>query len=84
MSTLFTTQKHIASSYITDWAGIATRTNCFTVIYKNPARTSQETHHVSATKPNRLMLFRQAENHAEHTDTLCGQNAEFSYVKDGL
>jgi hypothetical protein len=25
--------------------------------YTNPVRTSQETHHVSTTKPNRLMLF---------------------------
>jgi hypothetical protein len=46
-------------------------------------RTSQETHYVSATKPNRLMLFRETiavycENHTEHTNTLCGQNAEFS------
>jgi hypothetical protein len=44
--------------------------------------TSQETHHVTATKPNRLMLFGETvavycENHMEHTDTLCGQNAEF-------
>jgi hypothetical protein len=23
------------------------------------------------------------ENHTEHTDTLCGQNAEFWYVKEG-
>jgi hypothetical protein len=23
------------------------------------------------------------ENHMEHTDTLCGQNVEFSYVKAG-
>jgi hypothetical protein len=23
------------------------------------------------------------ENRTEHTDTLCGQNAEFSYVKTG-
>jgi predicted Zn-dependent protease with MMP-like domain len=46
-------------------------------------RTSQETHYVSATKPNRLMLFREiiavyCEYHTEHTNTLCGQNAEFS------
>jgi hypothetical protein len=46
--------------------------------YKNSARTSQETHYVSATKPNRLMLFRETvavycENHTEHTDT---RNAE--------
>jgi hypothetical protein len=27
-------------------------------MYKNSVRTSQETHNVSATKPNRLMLFR--------------------------
>jgi hypothetical protein len=38
---------------------------------------SQETHNVSATKPNRLMLFRETEavyreSHVEHTDTLCG------------
>jgi hypothetical protein len=37
---------------------------------------------VCITKPNRLMLFRETvavccENHTEHTDTLCGQNAEF-------
>jgi hypothetical protein len=25
--------------------------------YKNEVRTSQETHYVSTTKPNRLMLF---------------------------
>jgi hypothetical protein len=33
-------------------------------------------HFLSATKPNRLMLFRETvavycENHTEHTDTLC-------------
>jgi hypothetical protein len=42
--------------------------------------TSQETHHVTATKPNRLMLFGETvavycENHTEHIDTQCGQNA---------
>jgi hypothetical protein len=50
--------------------------------------TSQETHYVSATKPNRLMLFREiiavyCENHTEHINTLCGQNAEFWYVIAG-
>jgi hypothetical protein len=49
-------------------------------------RTSQETHYVTATKPNRLMLFEETvavycENHTEHTVTLCGQNAEFQCVK---
>jgi hypothetical protein len=34
------------------------------------------------------MLFRETvavycENHTEHTDTLCGQNVEFYYVKAG-
>jgi hypothetical protein len=48
--------------------------------YINSVRTSQETHHVSATKSSLLMLFRETvavycENHTEHTDTLCGQNA---------
>jgi hypothetical protein len=42
-------------------------------LYKNTVRTSQETHHVSATKPNQLMLFGKTvavycENHTEHTD----------------
>jgi hypothetical protein len=50
--------------------------------------TSQETHYVTATKPHRLMLFRETvavyiENHTEHTNTLCGQNAEFWNVKAG-
>jgi hypothetical protein len=39
-------------------------------------------HYVSATKPSRLMLFREiiavyCENHMEDTNILCGQNAEF-------
>jgi hypothetical protein len=54
---------------------------------KHSVRTSQETRHISATEPNRLMLFGETvavycENHTEHTDTLCGQNAEFWYVKE--
>jgi hypothetical protein len=64
------------------------RRNSFQIIYKNSVRTSQETHYVSTTKPNRLRLFRETvavycRNHMEHTDTLCGQNAEFRYVKVG-
>jgi hypothetical protein len=58
---------------------------CRVLIYTNLVCTSQETHYVSAAKPNRLMLFRETvavycENHIEHTDTLCGQIAEFWYV----
>jgi hypothetical protein len=51
------------------------------ILYKNTVRTSQETYYVYATKPNRLMLLREtvavySENHTEHANTLCGQNAE--------
>jgi hypothetical protein len=47
-------------------------------MYKEPVRTSQETHYASTTKPNRLMLFGETvavycENHTEHTDTLYGR-----------
>jgi hypothetical protein len=50
-------------------------------IYMNSIRTSQQTHYVSATKPNRLMLFREiiavyCENHTEQRNTPCGQKAE--------
>jgi hypothetical protein len=55
------------------------------IIHKDSVRTSQETHYISATKPNRLMLFSETvavycENHMEHTNTLCGQNAEFCNI----
>jgi hypothetical protein len=58
------------------------KTESLYITYKNSVRTSQETHHVSTTKPSRLMLFGETvavycENHTEHTDTLCGQNVEF-------
>jgi hypothetical protein len=50
-------------------------------MYINPVRTSQETHYVTSTKPNQLMLFGETvavyyENHTEQTNTLCVQNAE--------
>jgi hypothetical protein len=64
------------------------RLDLFQIIYKNWVRTSQETHYVSATKTNRLMVFRETvafycENHTEHTNTLYGHNAEFLCVKAG-
>jgi hypothetical protein len=31
---------------------------CHLLGYKNPVRTSQETHYVSATKPSRLILYK--------------------------
>jgi hypothetical protein len=44
-------------------------------MYINSVQTSQETHHVSTTEPNRLMLCGETvavycENRTEHTDTL--------------
>jgi hypothetical protein len=44
-------------------------------LFINSVRTSQETHYVSVTKPNRLMLFRETvavycENHTEQKYTL--------------
>jgi hypothetical protein len=59
-----------------------------TIICKNSVRTSQETHYVTVTKPNRLMLFMETvavycEKNMEHINKLCGQNAEFWYVKAG-
>jgi hypothetical protein len=58
---------------------------CRDFIYKYSVRTSQETHYVSATKPNRLMLLGETiavycENHTEHINTLCRQNAEISNI----
>jgi hypothetical protein len=43
--------------------------------HTDTVRTSQETHHVSATDPNRLMLCGETvavicENRTEHTDTV--------------
>jgi hypothetical protein len=43
--------------------------------HTDKVHTSQETHHVSASQPNRLMLCGEAvavycENHTEHTDTI--------------
>jgi hypothetical protein len=57
----------------------------FILIHKHSVRASQERHYVTATKPNRLMLFRETvavycKNHTEHTNTLCGQNAEFCNI----
>jgi hypothetical protein len=54
----------------------------------NSVRTSQETHYFFTTKPNRLMLFGETvavycENHTEHIDTPCGENAEFLNVRTG-
>jgi hypothetical protein len=55
---------------------------------KYSVRTSEKTHYVSATETNRLMLFREtvavfSENRVEHTNTLCGQNADFQCDKSG-
>jgi hypothetical protein len=56
------------------------------IIYTDSVRTSQETHYVSATETNRLILFREViavycENHMEHINTLCAQNVETLYIR---
>jgi hypothetical protein len=57
-------------------------------MYKNPVRTSQEPHYVSATNPNRLMLFTETiavccENHMVYINTLYGKNSRIMNVKIG-
>jgi hypothetical protein len=51
-------------------------------------RTSQEAHYLSATEPNRLMLFEETvavywENHTEHVDTKHGAYCRVQYSKAG-
>jgi hypothetical protein len=59
---------------------LLTTASCkFVANINNSVRTSQETDYVTATKPNRLMRYRETvvvycENHTEHTNTLYGQN----------
>jgi translation initiation factor IF-1 len=55
-------------------------------LYMNSVRTSQGTHYISATETNWLMLFGETvavycENHMEHINALCGQNAETLYIR---
>jgi hypothetical protein len=55
---------------------------------KNSIPTSQETHYVSATNINWLILFRETialycESRKKHKITLCGKDAEFWYVQTG-
>jgi hypothetical protein len=49
--------------------------------HTDTVRTSQETHYVSTTEPNRLMLFGETvavycKNHTEHTHVLSVQNTQ--------
>jgi hypothetical protein len=53
--------------------GVGTIRNTQILVYINSVRNSQETHYVTATKTNRLMLFRETVavycgNHTEHTE----------------
>jgi hypothetical protein len=53
--------------------------------HTDTVRISQETHYVSATEPNRLCCLRKQSlftvRTIRNTDTLCGQAAQFLYVK---
>jgi hypothetical protein len=74
--------------FISPWSRVAILKPETYSINTNSVRTSQEAHHVTATKTYRLMLFREpvafyCENHMEHTDTLCGQNTEFHLCRSG-
>jgi hypothetical protein len=51
------------------------------VLYKNPIRTSQETHYVSATESKELILLVEAisaycENHKKHKCTLLAESRD--------
>jgi hypothetical protein len=57
-------------------------------IYTDSVRTSQETHYVSATETNWLILFRETvavycENHMQYINTMCWQNTDYVKVKAG-
>jgi hypothetical protein len=62
----------------------------FQIIYKDSVRTSQETYYISATKTNRLMLFKKiiavyCENHTEHRNTLSNNIQGFSsYLRGNI
>jgi hypothetical protein len=61
----------------------------FGTVCRSSVRTSQETHYVSATEPNRLMLFGETvavycENRVEHTDTLWAELRSFSMLKQAM
>jgi hypothetical protein len=61
-----------------EWPGLSFVSHGLNILYiicTNSDRTSQAAHYVSATNPNRLMLFRETvavycENHTEHTNTV--------------
>jgi hypothetical protein len=55
-------------------------------IYINLVRTSRETHYITTTKPNRLMVFGETvavycENHMEHTDNSGGRMQGFGMLR---
>jgi hypothetical protein len=73
---------HQSTVILTLW-----RLNFFEITYKNSVRTSQKTHYVFTTKPNRLMLFRETvfvycENHTEQRqDMVLMQQVNRSWIK---
>jgi hypothetical protein len=54
------------------------------ILYNNSVRTSEETHYISATKSNQLMLFREKISiYFENQIHSVGRTQEFQYVKAG-
>jgi hypothetical protein len=54
--------------------------------HTDTVRTSRKTHYVSATEPNRLMLYGEtvavySENNTEHKVTLCVQNVAYTRIQ---
>jgi len=57
-------------------------------VYKDSARTAQETHSLSAMQTNQLMLYSKiitgyCEIHVKSQKKICGQSAQFLNIKPG-
>ena len=71
---------HIHTRHINRLRGAERR-----IIYKDTVRTAQKTLSALVIKTDKLLLYREimavcSQIHTKHTNTLCGQNAEFLNV----
>jgi thioredoxin-related protein len=54
------------------------------IILKNSVPTPQKTHHISTTKTNQLLLFKETTAvYCENKKNTLWENAEFNNVKEG-